>query len=168
MRTEDRVRKALHSVRITQSITVFWLSSLRSRRQTPTFPSIRVCWLLIPCALGLLSCSTGRSPPPTAPKAAVGTHHLVRPGETLAAIGRLYEVRWQTLAQVNQLVDPHRIEVGQAIWIPSKAGTGGSSAPTLAVPSRFIPDRRLQWPTDGLLSSVFGMRGGRFHCGIDI
>ncbi len=168
MRTEDRVRKALHSVLLTQSITLFWLSSLYSRRQTPTFPSIRVCWLLIPCALGLLSCSTGRSPPPTAPKAAVGTHHVVRPGETLAAIGRLYEVSWQTLAQVNQLVDPHRIEVGQAIWIPSQAGTGGSSAPTLAVPSRFIPDRRLQWPTEGLLSSGFGMRGGRFHGGIDI
>src|SRR4029453_459286 len=116
MRTKDRVRQALPLVLITQSITLFWLSFLHSRRQTPTFPSIRVCWLLIPCALGLLSCSTGRSPPPTAPKAAVGAPHLVRPGETLAAIGRLYRVNWETLAHVNQLVDPHRIEVGQTIW----------------------------------------------------
>ena len=38
----------------------------------------------------------------------------------------------------------------------------------LAVPSRFVPDRRLQWPSDGLVSSGFGMRGGRFHGGIDI
>src|SRR5215475_11487071 len=155
MRTEDCARKALHSVFMPQSIVSLWLSSLNSRSQALVFPAVRVCWLLIPCALGMLSCSTGRSPSPPPTKAAVGTHHVVRPGETLAAIGRLYGVTWQTLAQVNQLVDPHRIEVGQAIWIPSKAGTGGSSAPTLAVPSRFIPDRRLQLPSDGLLSSGF-------------
>jgi murein DD-endopeptidase MepM/ murein hydrolase activator NlpD len=93
---------------------------------------------------------------------------VVRPGETLAAIGRLYGVTWQTLAQVNQLVDPHRIEVGQAIRLPARPRTGGSRAVPLAVPSRFVPDRRLQWPSDGLVSSGFGMRGGRFHGGIDI
>jgi murein DD-endopeptidase MepM/ murein hydrolase activator NlpD len=92
----------------------------------------------------------------------------VRPGETLAAIGRLYGVNWQTLAKVNHLVDSNHIEVGQTIWIPSQAGTGGSGVPALAVPSRFVPDRRLHWPTAGVLSSGFGMRGGRLHGGIDI
>ncbi len=128
----------------------------------------RVCWLLLPCALGLLSCSTGRSPTPTAPTPSVGTQHLVRPGETLAAVGRLYGVNWQTLAKVNQLVDPHRIEVGQTIWIPSQPGTERNGVPSLAVPSRFVPDSHRQWPTDGVLSSSFGTRGGRFHGGIDI
>jgi murein DD-endopeptidase MepM/ murein hydrolase activator NlpD len=168
MRTEDRVRQVRRSVRSTQSAVLLSLFSLDSHRQTPTFASIRICWVLIPCALGLLSCSTGRAPTPTAPVPAVGTHHLVRPGETLAAIGRLYGVKWQTLAQVNQLVDPHHIEVGQAIWIPSQPGTGGSGVPALAAPSRFVPDRRLQWPTDGVLSSGFGMRDGRLHGGVDI
>jgi murein DD-endopeptidase MepM/ murein hydrolase activator NlpD len=69
---------------------------------------------------------------------------------------------------VNQLVDPHRLEVGQTLWIPAQTGTGGGRTPTLAIPSRFVPDRRLQWPTDGLVSSGFGLRGGRFHGGIDI
>jgi murein DD-endopeptidase MepM/ murein hydrolase activator NlpD len=128
----------------------------------------RVCWVLVPCALGLLSCSTGRSPTPTAATPAVGTPHLVRPGETLAAIGRLYGVDWQTLAKVNQLIDPHRIEVGQAIWIPAQLGTVRHGVRPLAVPSRFVPDNRIQWPADGLLSSGFGMRSGRFHGGIDI
>jgi murein DD-endopeptidase MepM/ murein hydrolase activator NlpD len=168
MRTGDRVGEALHSALSTQTRSLPGRSFDNANRQTSTFPSLRVCWLLIPCALGLLSCSTGRSPPPPPAKAAVGTHHVVRPGETLAAIGRLYGVTWQTLAQVNQLADPHRIEVGQAVWIPAPPGIGGSKPPTLAVPSRFVPDRQLQWPADGPVSSGFGTRGGRFHGGIDI
>jgi murein DD-endopeptidase MepM/ murein hydrolase activator NlpD len=168
MRTEARVRSVQPSALSSQASVLLLLSLLDSRRQMPTCISIRVWWLLIPCALGLLSCSTGRTPAPTAPKPTVGSHHHVRPGETLAAIGRLYGVHWQTLAQLNQLVDPHRIEVGQAIRIPSRPGTGGGTVPALAVPSRFVPERRLPWPTDGVLSSGFGMRGGRLHGGIDI
>jgi murein DD-endopeptidase MepM/ murein hydrolase activator NlpD len=97
-----------------------------------------------------------------------GAHHQVRPGETLAAIGRLYGVKWQTLAQVNQLADPHLIEVGQSIWIPSSSRHAYPRLPPLATPSRFVPDRFLQWPAQGILSSSFGQRGGRFHAGIDI
>jgi murein DD-endopeptidase MepM/ murein hydrolase activator NlpD len=92
----------------------------------------------------------------------------VRPGETLAAIGRSYGVNWQTLAQVNQLGDPHRIEVGQMLWIPSHAGAEPHGVPALAVPSRLAPGSLLQWPSGGVLSSGFGLRGERFHGGIDI
>jgi lipoprotein NlpD len=102
------------------------------------------------------------------PKPAVGAYHHVRPGETLAAIGRLYGVEWQTLAKANQLDDPHRIEVGQSIWIPSSPQQAYPHLPALATPSRFVPDRVLQWPTQGLLSSSFGQRGSRLHTGIDI
>jgi murein DD-endopeptidase MepM/ murein hydrolase activator NlpD len=168
MRNEDRVRKALRSLLITPFLSPSLLSFLGSCRYTLVCPPLRVCWLLIPCAFGLLSCSTGRPLTPTAPNPAVGTHHVVRPGETLMAIGRLYGVSWRTLAQVNQIVEPYRIEVGQALLIPSQPGMHGSRVPALAVPNRLLPDRRLQWPTDGVLSSGFGMRGGRFHAGIDI
>jgi hypothetical protein len=128
----------------------------------------RVCWVLFPCALCLLSCSAGRSPTRIVPTPSVGSPHLVRPGETLAAIGRLYGVEWQTLAKLNHLTDPHRLEVGQAVWIPSQVATVGRSARSLAVPSRFVPDGHIEWPTNGVLSSGFGMRGRRFHGGIDI
>jgi len=92
----------------------------------------------------------------------------VRPGETLAAIGRVYGISWQILAKVNQLADPHRIEVGQVIWIPPQPGMERNGVPRLAVPGRLVPNSRFQWPTDGVLSSGFGPRGGRFHGGIDI
>jgi murein DD-endopeptidase MepM/ murein hydrolase activator NlpD len=128
----------------------------------------RTCWLLLPCALGLLSCAPGRPTDPAITKPSAGTHHHVRPGETLAAIGRLYGINWQTLAKVNQLADPHLIEVGQAIWVPSSSRDAHHGLPPLAVPSRFVPDRLLQWPAQGILSSSFGQRGGRLHDGIDI
>jgi murein DD-endopeptidase MepM/ murein hydrolase activator NlpD len=128
----------------------------------------RACWLLLPCALGLLSCAQGRSTTPVIPKPSAGTYHHVRPGETLAAIGRLYGLEWQTLAKANQLVDPHRLEVGQSIWIPSASRQAYPRLPPLAIPSRFVPDRLLQWPAQGLLSSNFGHRGRRLHAGIDI
>lgn len=128
----------------------------------------RACWVLLPGTLALLGCATGKPSLSSTSTPAVGVHHLVRPGETLAAIGRMYGVGWQSLARVNQLADPHLIEVGQAIWIPSPAKDVPKSMPTLAVPSRFVPDRFLQWPVQGVLSSGFGMRGGRLHAGIDI
>jgi murein DD-endopeptidase MepM/ murein hydrolase activator NlpD len=128
----------------------------------------RACWLLVPCALGLLSCAQGRSTTPVIPKPSAGTYHHVRPGETLAAIGRLYGLEWKTLAKANELADPHHLEVGQSIWIPSSAQQGYPRLPPLAVPSRFAPDRILQWPAQGLLSSNFGQRGRRLHAGIDI
>jgi murein DD-endopeptidase MepM/ murein hydrolase activator NlpD len=128
----------------------------------------RACWLLVPCALGLLSCAQGRSTTPVIPKPSAGTYHHVRPGETLAAIGRLYGLEWKTLAKANELADPHHLEVGQSIWIPPSARQGYPRLPPLAVPSRFAPDRVLQWPAQGLLSSNFGQRGRRLHAGIDI
>jgi len=128
----------------------------------------KTSWLLLPCALGLLSCAPGRSSTPVTPRPSAGTYHHVRPGETLAAIGRLYGVTWQTLAKVNELADPHLIEVGQAIWIPSSSQHAYASPPPLAIPSRFVPDHRLQWPAPGILSSGFGQRGGKLHAGVDI
>jgi murein DD-endopeptidase MepM/ murein hydrolase activator NlpD len=130
--------------------------------------TIRVGWVLLPCALGLLSCTTGRSPASITPRPTVETPHLVRPGETLAAIGRLYGVNWQTLATLNHLADPHHLEVGQAIWIPSQEAPERRALRALAVPSRFVPDSRLAWPSAGVLSSGFGRRDGRLHAGIDL
>lgn len=48
--------------------------------------------------------------------------HVVRPGETLFAIGRLYSVNPYTIAQVNGLSNPNYIRIGQVLCIPSSSG----------------------------------------------
>jgi tetratricopeptide (TPR) repeat protein len=50
--------------------------------------------------------------------AAVRTHS-VREGETLSSIARKYGVRLDALTAANPRLDPHRIQIGQTINIPS-------------------------------------------------
>ena len=128
----------------------------------------RACWFLLPWICGLVSCSTGRLPVQPSISPAAGMPHIVRPGETLAAIGRLYGISWQTLAKVNRLTDPDSLDVGQALWIPAPSGGDHDGVPAEALATRFAPEQRLSWPTAGSLSSGFGMRGRRFHGGVDI
>lgn len=47
------------------------------------------------------------------------TAHIIRPGETLTGIARLYGLDWQTIARANYLVNPTLLTVGQVIRIPT-------------------------------------------------
>jgi murein DD-endopeptidase MepM/ murein hydrolase activator NlpD len=93
---------------------------------------------------------------------------MVRPGETLASIGRTYGIGWQILAKANHLANPDHLEVGQSLWIPLPTRTAHDNTLPLALPARFPPTQLLLWPAQGTLSSAFGMRGGQFHRGIDV
>ena len=64
--------------------------------------------------------------PLTVASAATGlpAWHTVVRGETLFSIGRLYGVSPWAIATANRLVNPNRIYVGQALYIPA-----GSSYP---------------------------------------
>ena len=57
-----------------------------------------------------------------APPASGGTHHVVRWGETLFSIGRMYGVNPYTIAEVNGLANPNCIYAGQVLYIPSGGG----------------------------------------------
>lgn len=125
-----------------------------------------------------------------------GVLHTVEPGQTLWRIAQAYEVSVQLLAEINDLEDPSRIEVGQALWIPgarrvvklkslpassTQVASGSRAAPTPAGPSKgkssgaspansgvSTQKSRFIWPVKGVLYSRFGVRNGVQHDGIDI
>jgi murein DD-endopeptidase MepM/ murein hydrolase activator NlpD len=106
-----------------------------------------------------------------------GLRHRVERGESLYRIGQAYGVSPETLARVNGIKDPGRIEVGQTIVIPharrqlpvgvitpERARDDRPAPPELPHgPSPFV------WPVAaGSVSSPFGPRGETHHDGIDI
>ena len=58
------------------------------------------------------------APPAARPTSATGTY-TVRPGDTLGRIAKAHGTTWQALAKLNALADPHLIEVGQRLRVPS-------------------------------------------------
>ena len=48
--------------------------------------------------------------------------HMVRRGETLSSIGRLYGANPYTIAAMNGLANPDYIQVGQVLYVPGPAG----------------------------------------------
>jgi murein DD-endopeptidase MepM/ murein hydrolase activator NlpD len=121
------------------------------------------------CAVLLVAggCAAGRS----------GIYHRVQAGENLYRIGKAYGVAFDELGRVNGIRDPHRIEIGQRLFIP------GAERPlpvNVITPSRVRDERPppnelsaggrpFLWPiASGTITSRFGPRGGAFHDGIDI
>jgi LysM repeat protein len=57
--------------------------------------------------------------------------HVVKPGETLGAIARKYQVKVSDLAVVNNIADPKKIRPGQELVIPGFTAVG-SAAPAMS------------------------------------
>ncbi len=60
--------------------------------------------------------------------------HIVRAGESLQEIGKLYGMDWQVLAAANQIANPHLIRVGQALHVPDAAEIANLQ-PSLTLPA---------------------------------
>jgi len=115
-----------------------------------------------------------------------GVNHVVRRGETLHEISRMYGLRQDKIAKANNIKDPSKLKVGQVLFIPGAKkelhepgsnnvvsnGNNGRSPPntTPSQPSPKCPPGSIKfiWPAEGKLTSGFGMRNGRHHDGIDI
>jgi len=107
---------------------------------------------------------------------AVGVFHTVQEGETLYSICWTYGVDLQEVMEVNGLEESAQLRAGQVIFIPEASKEihlktkppekAGEKPPTKLSPppekSRFI------WPVLGTISSLFGVRDGRRHDGLDI
>lgn len=114
--------------------------------------------------LVLAGCSTRQ--PAMAP-----VTYVVRAGDTLGRIAERYGISHSEIARANGLRDPNRIQPGQVLVIPGRAGGGGSTLRPRPEPSSAPPLAKLDlhWPVaGGEVSSPFGARGGGRHDGIDI
>jgi LasA protease len=63
--------------------------------------------------------------------------HIVRRGESLSLIAQQYGTTVQTLAALNNIADPNRIEVGQVIVLPSETTVTAPNV-TLLPDARFV------------------------------
>ena len=89
--------------------------------------------LIIPSKAGQPEASApapAAAPPEKAAAQGETLRHTVKPGETLGAIARRYNVRVGDIAVANNITDPRRIQPGQELVIPSKSSSGakGSAA----------------------------------------
>ena len=99
-------------------------------------------------------------------------YHRVQPGETLASISRKYHIPADTIALLNSIRDPSKLQAGQVLYIgygmyDNESGSGA----TVQRASWKMPMRQgdLWWPIDaGEIVSTFGPRWGTFHDGLDI
>jgi murein DD-endopeptidase MepM/ murein hydrolase activator NlpD len=107
-----------------------------------------------------------------------GVVHTVKPGETLWRISRTYGVDERELAELNDLLSPSQIQVGQGLFIPGATAVlevpPPGAHPVASAPGpeeeqkAFRRTTQLRWPLQGVLMSRFGVRGGEHHDGIDI
>jgi len=63
--------------------------------------------------------------PAPAPAPVGAGYHVVRFGETLFSIGRLYGVNPYAIAAANHLPNPNRIYAGQRLYIPPRQACYG-------------------------------------------
>ncbi len=84
----------------------------------------RSLWVRISLALVVvlvmqlvLAASVSASAPTEKPAAGGGRWHLVRWGETLYSIGRMYGVSYWAIAQANGITNPNRIYAGTWLYI---------------------------------------------------
>ena len=99
-----------------------------------------------------------------------GIYHIVKKGETLYSISRTYDVDIQVIAEYNDIYNPDLIYEDQELFIPGVSkiedvdvpDTNGRAGDIIISSGMFI------WPTDGLVYSLFGIRWGRMHKGLDI
>ena len=69
-------------------------------------------------------------------------YHMVRAGETLFAIGRLYGINPYVIAQVNGLPNPNYIQIGQVLYIPTSSSW---SAPPYVPPQPYYYSPGYWW-----------------------
>lgn len=116
--------------------------------------------LLLFLIVGAVSCSTQTG------RQRQGIWHTLAPGETLEVLSRRYSVPIIDIKRRNDIYDPEDLAPGIRLYIP---------IPPRIKPVPPSPEQknkgyttRFSWPSQGTISSGFGIRHGKMHTGIDI
>lgn len=123
-----------------------------------------------------------------------GAFHIVGHGETLNHICEVYGLDIAKVAKINKIMPPYKLKVGETIFLPATAllkdessemqkttagfdKPAGSTSRNVAISGLggilkgkrdpLVPPLKFPVP-QGILSSPFGYRWGRFHQGLDI
>lgn len=127
-----------------------------------------------------------------------GLYHEVKPGENFFRIAKAYDQNPQELAEINDLEDPTKLQIGDRVFIPgvekprrvevmrspnevatARSRQAGRKAESPMVREKSHPpeddNQKIEtfrgdfvWPLRGKVSSHFGARGKNYHDGIDI
>src|SRR5262245_34824717 len=89
-------------------------------------------------------------------------YHILRHGQTLFSVAKMYGVRLDTLLDANGITDPTKVPADTPILIPGFRRAHGDGA-------RPGGADHLSWPLHGAITGAFGPRGKySHHAGIDI
>lgn len=117
-----------------------------------------------------------------------GVYYKVRMGDSVWRIASTHRVDVQELAEYNNILDPNDVQPGMKLYIPPREkrtsfkklpfGQSVGSARPEKKHGRKRDDSyskpiqtfrgRFDWPVDGRVTSLFGLRNGSRHDGIDI
>lgn len=90
-------------------------------------------------------------------------YHILRHGQTLYSVARMYGVRLDMLLDANGISDPTRVPADTPILIPGFRRDHGRGVEPGGTADH------LAWPLHGAITGAFGPRGKRsHHAGIDI
>lgn len=102
-----------------------------------------------------------------------GILYKIKSGDTLWGLSSEYGTRIRDIVAVNNIRSPNRLKVGQVIIIPGfeKLYAGADTYTAVSADTKGdlkVAARGGVWPASGTISSMFGLRWGKHHNGVDI
>ncbi len=115
---------------------------------------------------GHVSGSKPETPAIASPKQS-GDYHIVKKGETLYRISRMYDMKVNELKKLNDITSDN-IEVGQKLQVRGKKREVAQKQQRPSPPVNVKKPRDIIIPLKGRITSKFGIRAGKPHKGLDI
>ncbi len=111
-----------------------------------------------------------------------GVWHTIKQGETIESISQTYSISKTTIQRMNDIFDSNDLSPGMKIYIPKPRHIQiippkiakkvppkiAKKSPSRKIQKKTVVKAKFSWPSQGTISSGFGIRHGRMHEGLDI